>query len=117
MSGNFLAVQWEHSFNPAFTAELGVATWLSRNMSHWIFEDAGIDFLEGDGFKWYLALSDRVSDRVLLYLKCRQTVSRFPHTALAGEEGIHYGGSNEPVRDFVHLDDAFNVAFQVDLYW
>ena len=117
MSGNFLAIQWEHGFSDAFNAELGVATWLSRGMSHWIFEDAGIDFLEGDGLKWYLALSDRVSDRVLLYLKCRQTVSRFPHTALSGEEGIHYDGSAEPVRDFVHLDDAFNVAFQVDLYW
>ncbi len=117
MSGNFLALQWEHNFSDDFSGELGVVTWLTRGMSHWIFEDTGIDFLEGDGLKWYVALSDRVSDRLLLYLKCRQTVSRFPHTALGGDEGIHFPGSAEPVHDFLTVMDSFNVALQFDLFW
>jgi DNA uptake protein ComE-like DNA-binding protein len=117
MAGDFVAVQWEHNFSDDFNAELGVATWLTRGMSQWIFEDNGIDFLDGQGFKWYLALTDRVSDNLLVYLKFRQKVSDFPHTALGNNEGIHFPGSTEPVRDFVSRDNSFNVALQVDLLW
>ncbi len=117
MSGNFVAVQWEHNFSPDLSTELGVAAWLTRDMSQWIFEDTGIDFLEGDGVKWYAALSDRISDRLLLYVKARQKVSRFPRTALGESEGIHYQGSTEPVQDFMSITDDFNLALQVDVFW
>ncbi|MEO0078669.1 MAG: helix-hairpin-helix domain-containing protein, partial [candidate division WOR-3 bacterium] len=69
MSGDFVAAQWEHNFSDNFNAELGVAAWHTRGMSQWIFEDNGIDFLEGQGVKWYLALTDRLSDNLLIYLK------------------------------------------------
>ena len=117
MSGNFLAVQWDHNFSDDLNTELGVAVWLSRGMSHWIFEDAGIDFLEGDGLKWYLAVSDRVSENLMVYFKVRQEVSLFPHTGLGGREGIHYPGTTEPVRDFMGRADDFGVSVQVDLFW
>jgi hypothetical protein len=117
MAGDFVSVQWEHNFSDDFNAELGVATWLTRGMSQWIFEDNGIDFLDGQGFKWYLALSDRVSDNLLVYFKFRHKVSDFPHTGLGNNEGIHFPGSTEPVRDFVTRDNSFNVALQVDLLW
>ena len=117
MSGNFLAVQWDHNFSDDFNGELGVAIWLSRGMSHWIFEDTGIDFLEGDGMKWYFALSDRISERLLVYFKARQEVSLMPHTALGTNEGIHFRGSTTPVRDFIDRNDGFGVSLQVDLFW
>lgn len=117
MSGNFLAVQWDHNFSDDFNAELGIATWLTRNMSQWIFEDAGIDFLEGDGLKWYLALSDRISDRLLLYFKARHKVSFYPHTGLGNNEGIHYPGSSERVRDFITTDNRFAISLQLDIFW
>lgn len=117
MSGNFLAVQWDHNFSDDLNGELGVATWLSRGMSHWIFEDDGIDFLEGDGLKWYLALSDRVSEHLMVYFKVRQEVSLFPHTGLGSREGIHYPNSSEPVRDFTDLTDEFGVSLQLDFFW
>ncbi|MEO0082091.1 MAG: helix-hairpin-helix domain-containing protein [candidate division WOR-3 bacterium] len=117
MSGNFLAVQWDHNFSDDFNAELGIATWLTRNMSQWIFEDTGIDFLEGDGLKWYLALSDRISKNMLLYFKVRHKVTWFPHTGLGNSRGIHYPGGSETVRDFVSSDDGFAVSLQLDLFW
>ena len=117
MSGNFLAVQWEHNFSDDFNTELGVATWLTRDMSQWILEDVGIDFLEGDGLRWYAALNDRISERLLIYLKCRHKVSWFPHTGLGSSEGVHYSESPFPVRDFVSKDDAFGIAIQVDVLW
>jgi len=117
MSGNFLSVQWDHNFSDDFNAEVGVAAWLTRSMSQWIFEDSGIDFLEGDGMKWYAALSDRISDRLLVYVKYRQKVSDFPHTGLGNAEGLHFPGSNEAVRDFVTRNEDFGISLQVDLFW
>ncbi|MBM3315740.1 hypothetical protein FJY71_07895 [candidate division WOR-3 bacterium] len=117
MSGDFVSVQWEHNFSDDLNAELGVAAWTTRGMSQWTFEDIGIDFLEGQGLRWYAAVSDRVSDNLLVYVKCRHKVSEYPHTGLGGVEGIHYPGSAEPVRDFVARDERFDVALQVDLLW
>jgi DNA uptake protein ComE-like DNA-binding protein len=117
MSGDFVAVQWEHNFSDDFSGELGVAAWHTRGMSQWIFEDSGIDFLDGQGFKWYLALTDRLSDNLLFYLKLRQKLSDFFHTGLGASEGLHVPGSSEPVRDFLTRENSVNIALQVDLLW
>ncbi len=117
ISGDFVALQWEHNFSDDFNAELGVAAWYTRGMSQWIFEDSGIDFLDGQGFKWYLALTDRLSENLLVYLKLRQKASDFFHTGLSNNEGLHRRGSSEPVRDFVARDNSVNIALQVDLLW
>lgn len=117
MSGNFLSVQWEHSWSEDFSTELGIGAWMTRDMSQWLFEDTGIDFLEGDGSKWYAAVSDRVSDRLLVYLKCRYKTSSFPRTGLGNSEELHYPGSSEPVRDFTYHENRLGVSLQVDLFW
>jgi DNA uptake protein ComE-like DNA-binding protein len=117
MSGDFVAVQWEHNFSEDFNTEVGVAAWYTRSMSQWIFEDNGIDFLEGQGVKWYAAITDRVTDNLLVYLKFRQKVSDFLHTGLSNAEGLHYEDGSDGILDFVERDDALSVALQVDLLW
>lgn len=117
ISGNFLAIQWDHNFSDDFNAELGIATWLTRGMSQWVFEDAGIDFLDGDGVKWYLALSDRISESLLLYFKVKHKVSIYSHTGLGNNEKIRYPGSFEPVRDFISRDNRFAINLQMDFFW
>ncbi len=117
MSGDLASVQWEHNFSEDLNMEIGASVWTTRGMSQWVFEDIGIDFLDGQGFKWYLAVSDRVSDNLLVYLKCRHKVSDFARTGLGASEGIHYGQSDEPVRDFIVRDHRFEVALQIDLIW
>lgn len=116
INGDFIAVQWEHNFSPHFSSELGVASWRSAGMSEWLFEDNTIDFVDGQGFKWYLALSDRVSDHLLFYLKFRQKVSEFPHTGLANNQGVHYADGSR-VQDFVTRDTQFNLSMQLDFLW
>jgi hypothetical protein len=117
MAGDFVSVQWEHNFSDDFSSEFGVASWMTRGMSQWTFEDNGIDFLDGQGFKWYVALTDRVSDNLLVYLKFRHKLSDFPHTGLSNSNGVHFADGSEAVRDFVDRQDDFNVALQVDLLW
>jgi hypothetical protein len=117
ISGDFAAVQWEHNFSEDLQAEMGVAAWDTRGMSQWMFEDVGIDFLEGLGLKWYAAVSDRISDNLLVYAKCRHKVSDFPHTGLGNSDGLHFGGGVEQAGDFVSRNDRFDVALQIDLLW
>lgn len=117
MSGDFVAVQWEHNFSDDLHGELGIAAWRTRGMSQWAFEDNGIDFLEGQGLRWYAAVSDRISDNLLMYFKVRHKVSEYPHTGLGAGEGLHYRGSTEPVRDFVTREEGLTMALQIDLLW
>lgn len=116
LNGDFIAVQWEHNFSSHFSSELGVASWRSAGMSEWLFEDNTIDFVDGQGWKWYLALSDRVSDHLLFYLKFRHKVSEFPHTGLANNPGVHYADGSR-VPDFVTQDNQFHLSMQVDFLW
>jgi len=113
---DFVAVQWEHNFSDDFQSELGVATWRSAGMSNWLFEDTGIDFVDGDGFKWYLALTDRLTDNLLVYIKFRQKLSLFPHTGLANNDRFHYTDGGR-VQDFVARNSRFDISFQVDFLW
>lgn len=116
IDGDFVLVQWEHNFSDDFQGELGIAGWRSGGMSSWMFEDNGIDFVDGDGCKWYLALTNRLTDNLLVYLKFRQKLSIFPHTGLNGNEGIHYPEGMQ-VRDFVRQDRRFDISLQIDFLW
>lgn len=117
MSGDFVSVQWEHNFSDDLRGELGLAAWLTRGMSQWAFEDNGIDFLDGQGFRWYAAVSDRISNNLLVYFKVRHKVSDFPHTGLGASEGLHFRGSTEPVRDFVTREEGLSMSLQFDVLW
>ncbi len=116
INSDFVAVQWEHNFSEDFQSELGLVTWRSGGMSNWLFEDTGIDFIEGDGFKWYLALSDRLTDNLLVYVKFRNKLSLFPRTGLANNEQLHYADGGA-VRDFIYRNSRFDISFQLDFLW
>ncbi len=116
INGDFVALQWEHNFSEDFSSELGVASWRSAGMSEWLFEDTGIDFIDGRGFKWYLAFTDRISDYLLVYVKLRHKVSQFPHFGLGNNEGVHYRDGGW-VKDFFSRDDRFDIRLQVDFLW
>lgn len=117
MWGDYLAVQWEHNFSDDFQGELGIATWHTNGMSQWAFEDNGIDFLEGQGLRWYAALTDRLTDNLLLYLKFRHKISDRPHTGLGEVDGLHFAEGGAAVRDFIHRDNSFDISLQFDVLW
>jgi hypothetical protein len=117
--GGFLSVSWEHNFSDDFTTETGIAAWQTNGMSQWIFDDVGIDFLDGRGMKYYITASDRLSDFLLLKLKFRQKLSEYVHTGLAGaNSGFHFLEPDpEPIPDFTALRNSYYVGVQLDFIW
>jgi DNA uptake protein ComE-like DNA-binding protein len=115
--GGFLSATWEHNFTDDFSTELGVAAWKTDGMSQWIFDDVGIDFLDGNGMKYYITASDRLSDYILIKLKFRQKLSEYAHTGLTGpDSGLHFGESGaEAIHDFTALRNSYYVGLQLDL--
>jgi DNA uptake protein ComE-like DNA-binding protein len=98
MSGGYIATNWEHNFSPTWDFKVGLATWRSDAMSQWIFEDTGIDFLGGDGLKYYVTLSDRLSDNLQLKLRVRGKDTRNAYVGIDAR-------------------DLWQVALQLDLRW
>lgn len=116
--GDFLAIAWEHNFSDDFGFEAGVAVWNTNGMSQWIFEDVGIDFLDGRGMKWYLTISDRISDYILLRLKIRQKLSEYRHTGLLGQENnVHFQNGEQLISDFVAQNNQYGLGLQIDFLW
>jgi hypothetical protein len=117
--GDFLSVTWEHNFTDDFSTQAGIAAWKTDGMSQWIFDDVGIDFLDGRGMKYYITASDRLSDFLLLKLKFRQKLSEYAHTGISGpDSGLHFGepGSG-PVGDFTEGRNSYFVGLQLDFLW
>ncbi|MCX7785598.1 MAG: helix-hairpin-helix domain-containing protein [candidate division WOR-3 bacterium] len=118
MWGDFLAISWEHNFSPAVNLETGIAVWSAMNLSQWIFEDVGIDFLDGRGLKYYFVVSERPTDFLMLRFKFKSKFTEFPHTALQSAKGLHFQNNTlPPVYNFVNRNDIFNVALQIDILW
>lgn len=116
--GGFLAVSWQHNFSDDFNTEAGIAAWQTNGMSQWIFDDVGIDFLDGRGMKYYVTASDRLSDFLLLKLKFRQKLSEYVHTGVAGSDpGLHYLEPGGGVPDFNALRNSYYVGVQLDFLW
>lgn len=118
ISGDFLSVDWEHNFSDNFGFETGIAVWKSNGMSQWIFEDVGIDFLDGRGMKWFLTFSDQISDYILLRLRFRQKLSEYPHTGLLTQDnGIHFSNGAMLAQDFVAQTNQYALGLQIDFLW
>ncbi len=116
--GDFLAISWEHNFSPAVNLETGIAVWSAMNLSQWIFEDVGIDFLDGRGLKYYFVVSERPADFLMLRFKFRGKFTEYPHTALQSARGLHFQTyTSPPVYNFVNKKDVFNVGLQLDILW
>jgi hypothetical protein len=119
MEGNYLDAAWEHNFSDFFSVVGGVAIWDATSMSQWIFEDAGIDFLYGEGKKYYITFKDRLSENVSLRFKIRRKSSSYPHTGIYGSGNEYHYGDDVPVliRDFTDIDDQMSYNLQIDVRW
>ncbi|MDI6738885.1 MAG: helix-hairpin-helix domain-containing protein [Candidatus Edwardsbacteria bacterium] len=119
MSGGYIAANWEHNFTPTWDFKAGMASWRSDRMSQWIFEDAGIDFLGGDGLKYYVTVSDRLTDNLQLKLRARGKYTRNSYAGIyMPESGYTYAEQlGTPVRDFTDARDLWQAGMQIDLRW
>lgn len=119
MSGSYIAANFEHNFSSSWDLKLGVSGWRTDGMSQWIFEETGIDFLYGDGLKYYVSVSDRLSDNVQARLRVRGKDTRYYYNGIYGAESEYsYAGlAGVPVRDFMDSRDLWKVDLQLDLRW
>lgn len=119
MSGSYIAANFEHNFSPAWDLKLGISGWRTDGMSQWIFEESGIDFLYGDGLKYYVSVSDRVSDNMQIRAGVRGKDTRYFYNGIYGAESKYYydGLPGVPVRDFLDSRDLWRVELQLDLRW
>ncbi|HEC77816.1 MAG TPA: helix-hairpin-helix domain-containing protein [candidate division WOR-3 bacterium] len=117
LNGGFLACTYTHNIIKSFTLEGGIAAWWTDGMSQWIFEDVGIDFLDGYGMKYYIVTTQKVGD-ILLRLKLSQKFTRIPHTGLYNDAGIYYPDMpGIPVDDFTNNEHLTKVNLQIEYFF
>jgi hypothetical protein len=116
--GDFLSATWEHNFSPRLGTEVGLAVWKCDGLSQWIFEDVGIDFLDGRGMKYYLVITQRPSKFLMFRVKLRCKYTEIPYTGVVNSSELHYQNSTRVLlRDFKVNKDLFNLECQLDFLW
>lgn len=119
MSGAYVASSWEHNFSPTWDFKAGMASWRTDAMSQWIFVDNGIDFLEGDGMKYFVSVSDRLSDNLQVKLRVMGKNTKYSYNGIyQTDSGFYYDGlPGIPVSDFSDNQENWQVGLQLDLRW
>lgn len=119
MSGVYLASNWQHNFSSDWDMKAGISSWRTDAMSQWIFEDAGIDFLDGDGMKYYISVSDRLSDNLQARIRVRGKDTRYSYSGIYGPDFNYYYSTmpSAAVEDFTDRRDLWRVDLQLDFRW
>ena len=113
ISGGFLAVSFDRTFSNKFEVKGGFVVWRTNGLSQWNFEDVGIDFLYGDGTKYYLSFLERLSPNLGMRLKLKYKESNYPHTGIWGQ-GLHLPGGEELFSSFVDISRVYSIQFSLD---
>jgi hypothetical protein len=121
MSGGYIAARWEHNFSEDLSVLGGTTLWSTDGMSQWEFEDTGIDFLDGDGTKFYVTIKNTLSDNLQLRLRILRKDTFYPRNGLYRpdpDDSFYYEGDpDSPVRDFVDQATEYGVRCQLDFRW
>ncbi len=111
--GSAFLVTMRYRFNNQFTINAGVSTWTTNGMSQWNFDDTGIDFLNGNGDKFYLTLVERLTPTLGIRLKLKTKDEDTPHTGLFGHE-IKTSNGLPVYRGFVSPDNIYSTQLIID---
>ena len=121
MSGGFIAARWEHNFSDNLSVLGGTTLWSTDGMSQWEFEDTGIDFLDGNGTKFYITMKNNLSDNLQLRLRFLRKDTFYPRTGLYRpdpDDSFYYQGNpDSPVRDFCDHVTDYGIRCQLDFRW
>jgi len=86
ISGSAFQFRVSHTFSETFSVSSGVSFWHTNGMSQWNFDDTGIDFLYGDGNKFFVSFIERLAPNLGIRLKIKSKREDYPHTGLFGQE-------------------------------
>jgi len=112
INGGFISVSYDHNFSEKLGLRFGGIVWRTGGLSQWAFEDTGIDFLYGNGNKFFLTFLERLTPNLALKLKFRLKESLFPHTGLWGRE--IYDAEGRPLYDFIEEESLYSIEFALD---
>ncbi|MGB9824559.1 MAG: helix-hairpin-helix domain-containing protein [Candidatus Hydrothermia bacterium] len=82
--GQFLSFYVDKELFQNVSVKGGAVIWATNGYSLWHFEDVGIDFLYGDGTKWFVAFVNQFSPRLGMRLKIKEKLTQYPHTGIEG---------------------------------
>ncbi len=108
IDGGFVALTWSHNFSRKLQFKSGAAIWTTNGMSQWIFEDTGIDFLYGDGKKFYISFLERLSPNMGMKLKFRIKNTDYRHVGLY--QNPVYDPDGRPIYNFVENEPFYSVS-------
>jgi hypothetical protein len=121
MTGGFLSARWEHNFTEDLSVLGGTTLWTTDGMSQWEFEDTGIDFLDGDGTKFFITIKNNLSDNLQFRLRVLRKDTFYPRTGLYRpdpEDAFHYQGDPDgQVGDFEDHITEYGIRCQLDFRW
>ena len=119
IDGTYVNGSFEHRITDYFSILGGVAAWKTDGMSQWIFEDTGIDFLYGDGLKYYITMIDRISKNVSIRAKASMKNQDIPMYGIYNPESEYRyeNGDFMLIRDFTDYKQIFNLSMQLDIRW
>lgn len=115
MDGGFLNSYLNHRFNESLSLKLGITYWTTNGMSQWEFDERGIDFLDGRGYKTYLVLINKIGKNMDLkgFYAFKRSVydhNNFMYRPDPQDELIEHPGFTD-----VRREHAF--GFQLYLHW
>ncbi|MEO0242450.1 MAG: helix-hairpin-helix domain-containing protein [candidate division WOR-3 bacterium] len=90
--GQFLSFYIDIDMAQNISLKAGAVVWATNGYSLWHFEDVGIDFLYGDGTKWFISFVHQISSKVGIRLKFREKLTQYPHTGIEGRGIVNSEG-------------------------
>ena len=119
INGGYVNTSFEHHFSPNFSLLGGTAVWKTSGMSQWIFEDTGIDFLYGNGYKFYVTFTDLLSKNLYIRLKYRYKSTVYEHSDMELSDYPPHFENSDPtsVRPFNDYQNDNTIYLELDLRW
>ncbi len=113
INGSAFQFRLSHTFTQMFSISSGVSFWHTNGMSQWNFDDTGIDFLNGDGNKFFVSFIERLAPNLGIRLKIKSKREDFAHTGLFGKE-VKTASGYPVYHDFVSTERVNSIQLIVD---
>jgi len=116
MKGGFVGLFLRYDLTSRTQVQAGTAVWTNEGGSQWIFEDTGIDFLYGDGSKFYITVAHGVADRVMARLKLRVKNTLY-RSNLDLENGVVDAFGRPVEGSFTTEDPSWFLSWTLDYFF
>lgn len=117
IDGGYMSIGYEHNITKNLSIYGGYAIWTTNGMSQWIFEDTGIDFLYGDGDKFFVSINDRISENLFLRFKIRKKTEVNYFTGLEISGGDYHYEEDVPTYIKSFKESKTNYTLQMQIVW